>query len=200
MIDALPETAATMVAAAAYTGARRGELRGAFWENYRDGELLIARSVWNGITTEPKSPRAKRLFQSLASLLRGSHCIASVRATQSPGQLSRMKRVNPQTQITSLQRVILPALNVCGTCSKSEVEHSVTANHNYERNTVLPECHDWHASRRGLATNLHRLGVPDVTLQRILRHSNVAVTHKRATSRLLPKNRKPQCRNSNRLN
>lgn len=115
MIDALPETAATMVAAAAYTGARRGELRGAFWENYRDGELLIARSVWNGITTEPKSPRAKRLFQSLASLLRGSHCIASVRATQSPGQLSRMKRVNPQTQITSLQRVILPALNVCGT-------------------------------------------------------------------------------------
>lgn len=34
----------------------------------------------------------------------------------------------------------------------------------------------WHAFRRGLATNLHRLGVPDKTTQRILRHSNVAVT------------------------
>lgn len=28
----------------------------------------------------------------------------------------------------------------------------------------------------GLATNLHRLGVPDKIIQRILRHSNVAVT------------------------
>jgi integrase len=30
--------------------------------------------------------------------------------------------------------------------------------------------------RRGLATNLHRLRVSDKTIQRILRHSNVAVT------------------------
>jgi hypothetical protein len=30
--------------------------------------------------------------------------------------------------------------------------------------------------RRGLATNLHQLGVPDKTIQRVLRHSNVAVT------------------------
>ncbi len=36
--------------------------------------------------------------------------------------------------------------------------------------------HGWHAFRRGLATNLHQLGVPDKIIQRILRHSNVAVT------------------------
>jgi integrase len=36
--------------------------------------------------------------------------------------------------------------------------------------------HGWHAFRRGLATNLHRLGVPDKTIQAILRHANVAVT------------------------
>jgi integrase len=36
--------------------------------------------------------------------------------------------------------------------------------------------HGWHAFRQGLATNLHRLGVSDKTIQRILRHSNVAVT------------------------
>jgi integrase len=34
----------------------------------------------------------------------------------------------------------------------------------------------WHAFRRGLATNLHRLGVSDKTIQRILRPANVAVT------------------------
>jgi integrase len=39
--------------------------------------------------------------------------------------------------------------------------------------------HGWQASRRGRATNLHRLGVPDKTIQRILRHSNVAVTQSR---------------------
>jgi integrase len=33
-----------------------------------------------------------------------------------------------------------------------------------------------HAFRRGLATTLHRLGVPDKTIQAILRHSNVGVT------------------------
>ena len=36
--------------------------------------------------------------------------------------------------------------------------------------------HGWHGFRRGLATNLHQLGVADKTIQRILRHANVAVT------------------------
>lgn len=30
-----------------------------FWENYSEGELLIARSIWNGITTDPKSRKSK---------------------------------------------------------------------------------------------------------------------------------------------
>ena len=38
--------------------------------------------------------------------------------------------------------------------------------------------HGWHAFRRGLATNLHTLGVADKTIQRVLRHSDVAVTQK----------------------
>jgi integrase len=40
----------------------------------------------------------------------------------------------------------------------------------------LPEWHGWHGFRRGLATNLHDLGVPDITIQAILRHSSVNVT------------------------
>jgi hypothetical protein len=30
-----------------------------FWENYHDGELLIARSIWNGITTDPNNQKSK---------------------------------------------------------------------------------------------------------------------------------------------
>jgi len=36
--------------------------------------------------------------------------------------------------------------------------------------------HGWHAFRRGLATNLHRLGVSDKVIQQILRHANVSTT------------------------
>jgi integrase len=34
----------------------------------------------------------------------------------------------------------------------------------------------WHPFRRGLATNLHRLGVDDKTIQSLLRHSSVQTT------------------------
>jgi len=74
-----------------------------------------------------------------------------------------------------LSRIILPALEVCEICSKPESEHG-RATHQYERNKVLPAWCGWHAFRRGLATNLNRLAVDDSVIQRILRHSNVAVT------------------------
>jgi integrase len=38
------------------------------------------------------------------------------------------------------------------------------------------EWHGWHACRRGLATNLKQLGVEDIVIQRILRHSSVSIT------------------------
>lgn len=34
----------------------------------------------------------------------------------------------------------------------------------------------WHPFRRGLATNLHDLGTDDITVQHVLRHSNVSIT------------------------
>jgi len=38
------------------------------------------------------------------------------------------------------------------------------------------EWYGWHAFRRGLATNLNRIGVDARTIQSILRHSNVTTT------------------------
>ena len=41
---------------------------------------------------------------------------------------------------------------------------------------MIPEWHGWHAARRGLGSNLYRLGVADMVIQRILRHANVSTT------------------------
>jgi len=84
-----------------------------------------------------------------------------------------MKGNTPLSLNNVLNRQILPVLNVC-VCGKAEDEHQ-KEDHTYERG-ARPEWHGWHAFRRGLATNLHSLGVPDKTIQAILRHANVQVT------------------------
>jgi integrase len=54
---------------------------------------------------------------------------------------------------------------------------------NLVRRVIVPSLKDsgvewvgWHALRRGLATNLNRLDVPDKVIQGILRHANVRTT------------------------
>ena len=73
--------------------------------------------------------------------------------------------------------MILPVLNVCVSCGKPQGEH-VHADHDFERDPARPMWHGWHAFRRGLATNLHRLGVAGKEIQSILRHANLSITMK----------------------
>jgi|SRR5580700_1249231 integrase len=54
---------------------------------------------------------------------------------------------------------------------------------NFDRDQVKPmldragvKWEGFHSFRRGLATNLHALGVQDIDIQQILRHSSVDVT------------------------
>jgi integrase len=49
---------------------------------------------------------------------------------------------------------------------------------NLARRVIAPvsNWHGWHAFRRGLATNLHAIGIDDKTIQAILRHSKVGLT------------------------
>src|SRR5262249_47726396 len=82
---------------------------------------------------------------------------------------------NPLALGSLVNRVILPALNRCEICGKSASDHP-EANHPYKRDPRIPEWHGWHAARRGLGSNLYRLGVPDMVIQRILRHANVSTT------------------------
>jgi integrase len=74
-----------------------------------------------------------------------------------------------------LNRQISPALNVCKTCGKLEDEHGKET-HPYKRDSSRPAWQGWHAFRRGLGTNLKRLGVDLKTIQEILRHAHIATT------------------------
>jgi integrase len=176
MIDAVPEPAATLLATAAFTGARRGELRGMYWENYRDGELLIARSIWNGIATDPKSRISKAPIPVVGKLAARLALHRARQGNPMAGPMFPNQTGKPLDPNNLLRRVIEPALNVCEACSRPQDEHGPESDHEYQRNKVLPKWRGWHAFRRGLATNLRRLRVADMTIQRILRHSNVAVT------------------------
>jgi integrase len=175
ILSYLPEPAATAFAVAAFMGLRHGEIQGLLWENYRDGEMFVSRSVWNGRITDPKTRKGRapvRVIRQLAERL----------------EMHRLRCGNPQTgpifatatgKPLSLgnvvRRVILPALNRCEVCRKSESDHR-KANHEYKRDCSIPEWHGWHAGRRGLASNLYRLGVSDKAIQQILRHANVSTT------------------------
>ena len=49
-----------MIFTAAFTGTRRGELRGMRWENYGNGHMVIRESIRNGITGDTKSRQSRR--------------------------------------------------------------------------------------------------------------------------------------------
>ena len=75
----------------------------------------------------------------------------------------------------AVNRIILPSLNRCEACGKAESNHQ-RAGHPYKRNNSIPAWHGWHAARRGLGSNLYRLGVPEMVIQRILSHANLSTT------------------------
>jgi integrase len=174
MLKLLPDPARTIVAVAAFLGLRRAEIRGLEWQDYSGDEIRVMRSVWESVTNEPKTRKSKApvpVIGPMQGLLdqyrvsRGNPASGSMFAT--------MKGTTPLNLNNVLNRQILPVLNVC-VCGKAEDKHA-KEDHEYQR-SERPQWHGWHAFRRGLATNLHDLGVPDKTIQAILRHANVAIT------------------------
>src|SRR5437660_394240 len=68
MLTILPDPAATVVATAAFTGARKGELRGLMWENYDGSQIRVMKSVWRSHVEEPKRPKSKGAIPVVAQL------------------------------------------------------------------------------------------------------------------------------------
>jgi integrase len=59
MLAALGEPARTVMLTAAYTGLRRGEIRGLCWSDFNGRELCVNRSMWNSIPNPPKTRRSQ---------------------------------------------------------------------------------------------------------------------------------------------
>ena len=151
MIEKLPEPAKTVVATAAFTGLRRSELRGLKWEDYKGDELRVARSVWETHVIEDTKTVASRASVPVLPILRD---MLDSFPHSSEFIFAGAKMSRPLNLSNLARRVIVPTLKKDGTVAWK----------------------GWHGFRRGLATNLNRLGVQDKVIQGILRHSNVATT------------------------
>jgi integrase len=152
MIRLLPEPARTAVAVAAFTGLGLSELRGLRWEDLVGNEVCVSRTVWRSYVGETKRKARSAAVPVIPFLAR----VLAEHAKRNPGNgyiFAGRLGGRPRDLASMGTKVIRPALKGSGV-----------------------EWHGWHALRRGLATNLHHLGVDARTIQAILRHSNVSTT------------------------
>ena len=175
ILSVLPEPARTVVLTAALTGLRKGEIRGLNWEDFDGKELAVKRSVWNTVVNKPKTRRSKAPIPVVTQLAEALEAHKLRMGPLAVGPIFQGGTGKPLNVDNLVNRVIKPALSRCTACRKSEEEHKPEG-HVFARDNSLPQWHGWHAFRRGLATNLHDLGVDDKTIQGILRHSNIGLT------------------------
>ena len=185
MLARFPEPASTAFAVAAYAGLRRGEIEGLEWPDYRDGELHVTRSIVNGQASTPKTTISSApvpVIRPLAERLE-MHRLRSGNPEVGPiFRTSAVTKEHPNGTPLSMHnlqsRMMGPALNRCLHCGLSEGLPHLHAKDcsGYERDQSSPEWKGFHAARRGLGSNLYRLGVHEKVIQKILRHSNVATT------------------------
>lgn len=174
ILGMLGEPAYTIVLTAALSGLRKGEIMGLRWEDFTDTQLSVRRSIWKNTVNEPKTKYSKAPIP-VVKILRA----ALNEHRQKMGKLAiryifQSGNGNPLNLDNLARRIIIPAIEKCCVCRKSKREHKIEG-HMFKLDETL-QWHGWHAFRRGLATNLHALGVDDKTIQAILRHSNVGLT------------------------
>lgn len=159
MLLVLDEPAKTVVLTAALTGLRKGEIRGLAWDDFDGRELSVRRSVWSGrggtVVNEPKTKRSKAPIPVVKQLRDALEAHRQRMGKLAAGPIFQASNGKPLDLNNLVRRAIQPALAL---------------------DPGLPRWHGWHAFRRGLATNLHQLGVDDKTIQAIMRHSNIGVT------------------------
>ena len=155
ILSVLPEPAASIFAVAAFTGLRRGEIRGMRWQDYRDGEIHVTQSIWEGHTTAPKTFQSKGAVPVISAVARMLEAHRMRCGNPESGPIFAARNGKSLSLNNVQGRVILPALKKAG---------------------LETHWHGWHAARRGLGSNLYALGVPEKTIQVILRHANVATT------------------------
>lgn len=154
MMEILPEPANTVVAAAAFTGLRRSELRGLRWEDLDvdGGQLHVRRTVWNTSIEDKTKTKSSRAPVPLVPMLQ--QALEAHRDVPAGGFIFAGERMGRPLNLANLaRRVIAPTLRENGI-----------------------KWVGWHGFRRGLATNLYGIRTPENIIQDILRHADIKVT------------------------
>jgi integrase len=162
MLRILPEPAGTIVTTAAYTGMRLGEIQGLNWEDYipptadsQFGTIGVKRSIWRGRVGEPKTDKSKAPIPVIPQLAVRLAQFRQLVGNPARGPIFTNSAGNPMDLNALYYRTMRQQL----------------------KNNKL-EWSGWHGFRRGLASNLNRLGVDDSVIQAILRHSDVSLTQR----------------------
>jgi integrase len=162
MLRILPEPSATVVAAAAYAGLRLGELQGLTWDDYTPpgqseelGSIQVSRNVWRGRVGEPKTEKSKSIVPVIPQLVTGLERFRKLVGNPSKGPMFANGVGKPMDLNALYYRQMRNLLKQAGS--------------NWS---------GWHGFRRGLASNLNRLGIDDSVIQAILRHSDISVTQR----------------------
>ena len=154
MVNAVNEPARTVLLVAGLSGLRHSEIRGLKWEDFTGDEILVRRSAWRTWVSDEgdtKTEGSAAPVPCVPVLKRA--LLVHRRRTPGTGFIFAGITGRPLILANLLRREIKPALAKSGLHWRG-----------------------WHGFRRGLASNLYRLGVPDMVIQRILRHANVATT------------------------
>jgi integrase len=151
MVRVLDEPARTAVLVAAFTGLSLSELRGLRWEDISGDELHVRRNVWRSHVGETKTPARAAPVPLLPFLNRA--LAEHKKRSLDNGFVFAGPSGRPRDLASMGTKVIRATLKRAGIV-----------------------WHGWHSFRRGIATNLNRIGIDVRTIQAILRHSNVTTT------------------------
>src|SRR5271157_3520061 len=122
-LGVLPEPAATIFATAAFAGLRRGEIRGLRWEDYHDGEIQVAQSVWESHVSTPKTNQSSGAVPVIRPLARMLEAHRMRYGNPSAGPIFAAVNGKPLSLNNVVGRMILPVLNRCEVCGVSKAKH-----------------------------------------------------------------------------
>jgi integrase len=145
-----------VIGVAAFAGLREGELRGQWWEDDNGEVLNIRRSVWRTHLKEETKTHEDDEDPGVVPIIEPLRIVLdAIKPENASGWMFPNKTGGALDLDNLAARVIKPMFKANGLTWKG-----------------------WHAYRRGLATNLHELGVPDKVIQAILRHEDVSTTQR----------------------
>jgi integrase len=169
MMDAVKSNRARLaIAIASWTGVDKGELEGLRWEDRVGHDLYIRRKIWSGEEKEPKTEKRKAPIPIISHLAKMLDVTWKQAGSPNAGWIFPAARGSKPLRMDNLaMREIIPNLRA-----------------------KQLAWHGWHSFRRGLATNLRELGVPDDVIQRVLRHADIGTTQQHYAKTLPPTVRK----------